>query len=146
MHNLAPEPFAAREIRCESLLVAVVAGTHEDEAAADCHGLSRIIVFGIDLPGRVAARPSSFTYPVAVSNVTIDIPFRRRLFYVFKDRWAVSDGLAVTPRFEFVTERVHVAVRAYARKAEQIPGSAHVIAAFEDDVSLARTLFLQVMR
>jgi hypothetical protein len=74
----------------------------------------------------------------------VDIPFRRRLLYIIQNRGPVRDSLAVLPWFEVVTERVHVAVRANARKTKEVPGSAHRFAALEDEVGLARTFILQM--
>src|SRR6185436_18492764 len=64
--------------------------------------------------------------------------------HVVEDRRAVGNCLGGTPRLEAVAERVHVAVGANARVAEEIPGAAHRRATFEDEVALARASLVKV--
>jgi hypothetical protein len=72
------------------------------------------------------------------------MPWSLALADVVQDGRAVGDRLGVLPRPEAVAQRVHVGVRAHAGIAEQIPGAAARLAAFEDGVALARAAILQV--
>jgi len=75
---------------------------------------------------------------MAEANVLVDAELGSGVAQVLEDRRSVGDRLGGGPRLEAVAEGVHVAVRAHARVAEQIPGAAQVIAAFEDQIGPIR--------
>jgi hypothetical protein len=59
---------------------------------------------------------------------------------VVEDRGPVGYRLLVAPRLEIEAERVHVAVRADAGIAEQVPGAAEVLAPLENREAAIRAL------
>ena len=63
---------------------------------------------------------------------SVDAVLGGGLLHVVEDRGAVGDRLRLAPGLEAVAERVHVAVGADARIAEEVPGAAHRRAPFED--------------
>ena len=65
---------------------------------------------------------------------------------VAADRRAVGDGLGRFPRLEAIAERVHVGIRTDAGIAEQIPGAADSVAAFQDGIGFVRAILLQMNR
>src|SRR5581483_673534 len=80
-----------------------------------------------------------------VANLAVDAVLGRGLAHVVEDAWAVGDRLRLGPRLEGIAEREHVRVGADAGIAEQVPGAADGVAAFEDDEILRRTFGLQVI-
>ncbi len=146
MHDLSPESLASLELGGIALLVAVVTRAHEDEACADRDGISRVLALCVNCPARIAARPVDPRDAVTVANMRIDAALGRGFLDVIQDRRAVRNCLPVAPGFEVVTECVHVAVGANAGEAKQVPGPAHGIATFEDDVGLAPAFVPQVTR
>ena len=75
----------------------------------------------------------------------LDAVLGRGLADIVQDPRPVGDRLGLDPRLERIAQRVHVGVGADAGIAEQIPGAADAIAAFENDKALARALLLQVI-
>src|SRR6476619_1248801 len=75
----------------------------------------------------------------------VDAILDRRLPNVIEDVRPVGDRLRLRPRLERIAEREHVAVGADPGIAKQIPCAADAVAALEDDVVLARALFLQMI-
>src|SRR5581483_9284823 len=80
-----------------------------------------------------------------VANLAVDAVLGRGLANVIENARASGDRLRFGPRLEGIAERVHVRVGADAGIAEQIPGAADGMAAFEDDESLRRTFGLQMI-
>ena len=74
-----------------------------------------------------------------------DAVLARGLAHIVQDRWAVGDRLCLRPGFERIAERVHVRVRANTRIAEKVPRTADSLTAFEDRISLAGAVLLQVI-
>jgi hypothetical protein len=81
---------------------------------------------------------------VAEAYLVVDTLLTRRFVEVFQNRRAVGNRLRQRPRLEAVAKRVHVAVRADARIAEQIPGAADVRSPLEDDDAARRALAPQM--
>ena len=83
--------------------------------------------------------------PVAEADVPVDAVLGDGLAQVGQDRRPVGDRLVGGPRLEAVAERVHVAVGAHARVAEQVPRAADVVAPLEDHVRPVGALTSQVV-
>ena len=100
-------------------------------AAVTVHlAVARIPVGGLDL--------------VAEADVLLEVVLAGGFDDVFADARAVGDGLGFFPGFEVVAEGVHVAVRPDAGVAEQVPGAADGVAAFEDGEIEAGAIALQM--
>jgi hypothetical protein len=74
----------------------------------------------------------------------IDARFARRIHNVAPDRRPIGDRIGIRPGAKGVSQRVHVGIRAHARKSEQIPGAADDIARLENSVRRGRTAALQM--
>src|SRR5262249_41849632 len=81
---------------------------------------------------------------VPVADVPVHAELGGRLLHVGEDRGTVRDRLGVTPGFEVVPQRVHVAVGPDAGIAKEIPGATHRRASLEDDVALRRAVSMEV--
>src|SRR5690242_2325332 len=79
------------------------------------------------------------------ANFLIDAVVACRVPDVFENGGAVGDRLRLAPRTERIAERIHVRIGADARIAEQIPGTADAVAAFENGVAAGRAVPLQVI-
>ena len=79
------------------------------------------------------------------TDLALDAVLARGLAHIVQNARTVGDRLRLGPRLERIAQRIHVAVGADAGIAEQIPGAADGVAAFEDRVALARTILLQVI-
>src|SRR3954471_2879654 len=79
------------------------------------------------------------------ADLPVDAFFRRGVAHVVEDLRPIGNRLRLGPRPERIAQREHVAVGAYARITEQVPGAADAAAALEDRVSLARALGLQMV-
>src|SRR5262245_9840309 len=64
----------------------------------------------------------------------------RRFPHIGADSRAVRKGPRILPRFEVITERMHVAVRSNARISKQIPCAAYGVTAFQQGEALVRTM------
>src|SRR5262245_40618385 len=144
MDDRALEALLVLELRGVALLIAVVPGAHEDEVRGEADGLAGVRALRVDGPGRVVARPRGTRGAMAVADVLVDAVLGGRLRHVAQDRRAVGDRLGLAPRFEVVSQRVHVAVGPDAGVAKEVPGATHGRAAFEDDVALSRALAVEV--
>ena len=89
----------------------------------------------VDGPRGVLARPLGAPHAVPEADVAVDAELGHGLPQVGEDRRAVGDRLGRRPRLEPVAEGVHVAVRAHARIAEEVPRAADVVAPLEDHVA-----------
>src|SRR4029077_5747201 len=125
MDNGAPEAFPALELGGVALLVAVVAGAHQEEVAGEPDGLAGLRPHRLDRPRGVLARPARARRAMAETDVAVHVVLGGRLTHVVEDRRTVGDGLRLPPGLEAVAQRVHVAVGADAGIAEEIPGAAH---------------------
>lgn len=76
---------------------------------------------------------------MAVTNLFVEIVFRRRLANVSQYRRPISYRLRVAPRPKPIPERVHVRIRSYARIPKQIPRPAARPATLEDRKRLIGT-------
>jgi hypothetical protein len=68
------------------------------------------------------------------ADVAVDAISFRRLANISADRFAVGDRGIRLPGTERIAEREHVRIGANAGIAEQVPGAADGVAAFEDNV------------
>ena len=78
--------------------------------------------------------------------MALEVVFARGVLHVLQDRRAVGDGLGLLPGLERVAQRVHVRIGADAGVAEQVPGAAEALAAFEDDEAAVGAALAQVHR
>ena len=74
----------------------------------------------------------------------IDASLVGGLLHIVKDGRAIGDGLGRAPRLKTIAQGMHVAVGTNARITKQIPGAAHAGAGFEDAITFARTIVLQM--
>ena len=121
MHDLAPEAIDAVELGRVALVVAVVAGAGEEEAARQLGGLTGVGAFDLHGPARIVRRPLGADDAVVVADLVVDPMLPRRLADVVQDRSAVDDRPRPAPRAERIAEREHVRVRADAGIAEELP-------------------------
>ncbi len=133
MHDASREALATREYRRVAVLVAVVTRAHQQEAAAYLPRLSSFTGLEVERPCAVFSRPLRTDQAVPEANSFFDVVLGGRFPDVPEDRRTVRDCFCIFPGFEAVAERVHVAVRANARVAKQVPGSAYPVTAFQDD-------------
>ncbi len=148
MHDAAGEILGARKFRRIAVLVIVVAGAHEQEIAGEADRLRRAFAggaFGLHGPARLRRRPGRPLDPVVEADLVLDAVLGSGLADVIQDPRPVRNRLRLGPRLERIAQREHVAVGADAGITKQIPGAADAIAAFENDVALARALLLQVI-
>src|SRR5690242_17431991 len=82
---------------------------------------------------------------MAKADLLVDAIFRRRLTDVFQDGWAIRDGFRLAPGAKAVAKGMHIGVGADARIAEQVPGAANRVPAFQDSIGLLRRARLQVI-
>ena len=148
MHDAAGEIRHARELRRIARLVFVIARAHEQEIAGEAHELGCALArdaLGLDGPARVRRRPRRALDAMTEADVLLDAVLGCCLAHVVQDLRPIGDRLRIGPRLEGIAEREHVAVGADAGIAEQVPGAADTVAAFEDDVALARALALKMI-
>ena len=146
MQDRTLEPLASGEFGCVSPAVAVIARANQHEIARERDCLARVNFFNFDRPRRSFARPRRFLHAMPAADVPVDAVLARGFLHVFEDRGAVGDCFCVEPRLEAVAERVHVAVRAHAGIAKQVPRAADRVARFEQHERLSRALLAQVHR
>ncbi len=79
-------------------------------------------------------------------DVLVDPALSCRVHDVSLDRRTVGQGLGTGPRTEVISEGVHVGIRADARIAKQIPGTAHRFAPFDNGDPLAWAFTAQMAR
>src|SRR5215831_18627687 len=79
------------------------------------------------------------------TNPLVDTVFGRGLAHVIENARPVRDGLRLGPWLEGIAEREHVAVRADAGIAEQVPGPADALPPLENDKILGRAFVLKVI-
>ena len=125
-----------------ALLVVVVAAAQEQERAGDLCCVPLLSM--LQGPAVLRVRPVGADDLLVEPDVLVDAVHGRGALDVVEDRLAVGDGLALGPRTEAETQRVHVGVGTDARVAEQVPGAAHGRALFQDGVALGRAAVLQV--
>ena len=144
MYNIAAKTFTSVEGWRVTTFVPVVASTHMQNVAAQIDDLVRISAPDFQGPAGIVTGPAGTYGAMPISNVCIDIMLFSGFMNVFEYRGSVGFRLGITPRFEFVAERMHVAVRPNAGIAEKIPGTTHVIAAFQDGIALGWTFAPQM--
>ena len=144
VHELPCEALAAGEGWAVALVIAVVAGAAVQEVAGDLHGLAAVAALHLHGPARVGARPLGAQRPVPEADLLLDPVIVRGVADVVEDRGAVGDRLGALPGPEAVAQRVHVGVRADARVAEQVPGTADRIARLENRECLTGTALAQL--
>ena len=81
---------------------------------------------------------------VAEADVLADTAFIHDPVEVIEDRGRIGDALFMPPGFEIEAQRVHVAVRADAGIAEQIPRPAKIVAPLDDGIGVVRGLHFHV--
>ena len=129
----AREVLDAGELGRVGIVVVVVAGAEEDEAAAVALGLA---FFGdVHGPGVGGGIPIGGTHLSAETDVGIDTVLVGGVIHVVADLVAVGDVLLTGPGFPWPAQGEDRGVRAHARVAEQIPGATDAVTTLEDDVS-----------
>ena len=145
VQDLPLEVRLARELRPVPLGVVVIARAHVEEVAGGrCRRGVRPVGVA-DRPQGGRRVPGRRRHPVLEADVLVDAELLRRLLEIVQDGRAVGDGLGLGPRLEGEAQGVHVAVRADARIAEQVPGAAQMGPALEQRIGPVRTLILQVI-
>ena len=142
MHD-APFEGAEIEARIVGLVVIVIARSEIEPVGRQVLAIA-IIGFDRDVPAGVRLAPVGGDDGVAGADVLADAAFVHDAVEIVEDGWPVGDGFLVPPGFEIEAERVHVAVRADAGIAEQVPGPAQIGAAFENGVAVIWRLVLHV--
>src|SRR5215471_11339163 len=79
------------------------------------------------------------------ANLLVDAVFGRGLAHVVENARSVRDRLRLGPWLEGIAEREHVAVRADAGIAEQVPGASDAVPPLQDCKALGRAFLLQVI-
>ena len=130
MNDLAIE-LAEVEARIERLVVVVITGTQIEPVGGQ---LFPFAIAGFDgyLPVGGSAVEIGRNNLVSKPDMLCDAAFVGNALEVAQYDRAVGDRLFMTPRFEFESQRMHVAVGAHTRIAEQIPGAAKVLSPFEN--------------
>ena len=146
MHDLAPEPLPALEVRRVPLVVAVVAAAAEDPVRAQLRPPTGVGLFDVDGPAGVHSRPGRRDDPLVVADVRFDAVLRDGLLQVGQDLVAAGDRVLVPPRFELVAERVQIRVRSDTGVAEQVPRATDRAAGLDDGVRPSGQVALQVVR
>ena len=100
---------------------------------------------GLHGPARVRRRPRRALDAMVEADLLVDAVVARGLAHVVQNPRPVGDRLRLGPRPERIAERIHVAVGANARIAEQVPRAADAVAALQDHVALAGAILLQVI-
>lgn len=132
MHRVAVEVLYAGNARRHGLLVAVVAGAHDDPFGVvdDPRGL--VADVDIDDPPLLVAPPVHANHLVPVSDLLVDAKLLSRLVQVGHDALARRNGLLGLPWVELEAQRVQVRVGAHARVAKLTPCSPELMAALEN--------------
>src|SRR3546814_8192948 len=102
--------------------------------------------FRSHLPARLGAAPVVTDHLAAQANTLADAAFVDDAVQIVEDRGAVGDRLFMLPRLEDEAQRVHVAVRADAGIAEQVPGAAQIGAALDERKAAVGAVHLQMHR
>ena len=145
MHDLACEFFHAGKVGRVAVGIVVIAGAAEQEIAGEANRLALLAALGLDRPQRIGGRPRRACHSVAKADLAVDAIGFRRFTNVAADRGAVGDRRIRQPWPKRIAEGEHVGIGADAGIAEQIPGAADGVAAFEDDERLARARRLQMI-
>ena len=135
VNDLAAIVGDARKIGTVAGFVAIIAGGEQQEPGAV--GLAGAAAVGLDAPARVFRGPVGADDLAAEADAPVDAVFPRRLLDIGANLRPPGDGIGQPPRLEAIPERVHVRIGANAGIAEQIPGAAHAVAAFEHDIAHA---------
>lgn len=145
MDDLPGEVLATDEFRGIAGLVAVVAGAHQQELRGHAQRLGLVAALHVEVPARIGGIPVGPEHPVAVADLPVDAVLPCGLLDVAADRRTVGDGLRIAPWLEVVAEGEHVRVGTDAGVAEQVPGTAHRRAPFEQGEALAGAMLHQVV-
>src|SRR2546427_452716 len=97
------------------------------------------------VPPCLLRRPRRPRHAVTETDLPIDPILSRRLAQILENQPPVGDGFGIVPGLGGVSQGVHVGVRANAGIAEEVPGTADVVARFEDGVRPTGTARLQVI-
>src|SRR3984957_1410967 len=136
MNNRAVELVEARKVRDVALVVVVVAGPEEQEAAAV--GLFGPVLLGGDGPGVVRGVPVRRADVGVEPDVLIHTVLVCSGVQVLPDVLAVGPPFWAGPRLPREAQGEDAAVRAHARGADQAPGAADLLASLQDDVAGSR--------
>ena len=98
------------------------------------------------MPGLVGRGPVGGDDGRVEFDVGCDAIFVGGVRDIFPDRRPIGNGLRFGPRFEVVTQRMHVAVRSNARIAKQVPSAANCATLLEYLIAEAWTLLFEMNR
>ena len=134
MDHPAGKTVFARKIRLVAALIGIIARTHMEHTAGEIARLTGRPVEDRQCPDGRFGVPACLLDEAVETDVPVDAVFCCRLAHIAQDGWAVGNRLARRPRFEVITECVHVAVRPDARIAEEIPRPANGLPALENGI------------
>ena len=139
---MRPAKSAAPGIRIIRIVVIVIARSQIEEPRRHPDGCA----IGIELqpPQPGIAVPIGRHHARAKLDFGANAAFIDDPVEIFQDRGAIRDRFFVAPRFEHKAQGVHIAVRADAGIAKQVPGSAKLRTAFEHGITLAGALRLHM--
>ena len=140
----APELVGAGELRSVAAVVVVVARREVEERTGP--GLGALAGVDLERPSARPARPVGPTDRAVQPDVRGEVVVGDRLVEVVEDRCSGGDRLLVGPRLEGVPQRVHVAVGADARIAEQAPRPTQLLPLLEHDEGTFGVVGLQLHR
>ncbi len=143
MQDLAAIALPARQVRRERVIVIVITRPDEQEPATIDPGA--IGCLDAETPARLVAVPCGSRHLVLQQDPVAKTVLNRRFLNVVADGAALGDAEIARPRPEAIAEGEHVAVRAHAGVAEQVPCPADPLAPFEDHEALAGAALAEVM-
>ena len=134
----APELGEGGPVRCEALVVAVVAGGHEEPPPAQPGHLPRVDVLVRHGPGVGVGGPLGPQRTLPEPDVPQDAGLLGGRTDVLQDGVPRGQAALTRPRAAAVAERGHVRVGADAGVAEEVPGPADVVPCLQDGHGAAR--------
>ena len=140
MHHGAVEVLDAREVRGVALVVVVVAVTRRTRTGRGRSLVSRPCSTG-HRPGVGGRIPVGGAHVAVEPDVAVDAVLARGVGQVLADMSPSATPSRPGPRLAREAQREDAAVRAHAGVAEQVPGAADALAAFQDDVADAGVAF-----
>ena len=136
--------FASGKIGLVAAVIAVVAGAQMQETRAQRRFGARCGMPDRDLPILRVGLPIRTQHPLPIANQRFDAKLGRGFPHIAQDRRPVGNRPRFPPRFEGIAQRVHIAVRAHARVAKQIPGAAAVVARLDNTQAAVGTFALEM--
>src|ERR1700683_448355 len=114
-----------------TLGVIVVAAANVKKIAGEASGLF-FRACRVNGPESLRRGPRSAGNLMTETNFAVDAIFANSFLKIFENGRTTRDGFLVSPGAETEAERVHVRIGTDARIAEEVPGSANRVAAFQN--------------